>query len=80
MWPWTVQNLRGANTSKHKATSYSSLKANENKPKREIEDLLKKAEDTDKAEDKIYHNGKGYSIPDDIKIKEDRLKKINLQE
>ena len=27
-------------------------------------------------EDKIYHNGKGYSVPDDLKIKEKRLEKI----
>ena len=66
----------GASTSKHKAASYSHLKANEKKLKREIEDLLKRAENTDKAEDKIYRNGKGYSIPDDIKIKKNRLKKI----
>jgi transposase len=65
-----------ANTSKHKAASYSHLKANENKLKREIEELLRRAEDEDAAEDKIYHNGKGYSIPDDLKIKEKRLEKI----
>jgi hypothetical protein len=66
----------GANTSKHKAASYSHLKANEKKLKREIEELLKKADDIDAAEDKIYHNGKGYSIPDDLKVKEKRLEKI----
>lgn len=65
-----------ANTSKHKAASYSHLKANENKLNREIEELLKRAENEDDAEDKIYHNGKGYSIPDDLKIKEKRLEKI----
>lgn len=65
-----------ANTSKHKAASYSHLKANENKLKHEIEELLKRAENEDAAEDKIYHNGKGYSIPDDLKIKEKRLEKI----
>jgi len=65
-----------ANTSKHKAASYSRLKANEKKLKQEIEELLRRADDTDAAEDKIYHNGKGYSIPDDIKIKEKRLEKI----
>ena len=66
----------GANTSKHKAASYSHLKANEDKLKREIEELLRKADDIDSAEDKIYHNGNGYSIPDDLKIKEKRLEKI----
>jgi len=65
-----------ANTSKHKAASYSHLMANEKKLKQAIEELLKKAEDTDAAEDKIYHNGTGYSIPDDLKIKEKRLEKI----
>jgi len=65
-----------ANTSKHKAASYSHLKANEKKLKREIEKLLKKAEKCDEKEDKIYHNGKGYSIPDELKIKESRLEKI----
>ena len=65
-----------ANTSKHKAASYSHLKANEAKLKKEIEELLRKADDIDAAEDKIYHNGNGYSIPDDLKIKEKRLEKI----
>ncbi|MCX6382888.1 MAG: IS1182 family transposase, partial [Actinobacteria bacterium] len=65
-----------ANTSKHKAASYSHLKANEDKLNREIEELLKRAENEDDAEDKIYHNGKGYSIPDDLKIKGKRLEKI----
>lgn len=65
-----------ANTSKHKAASYSHIISNEDKLKREIEDLLRKADDIDSAEDKIYHNGSGYSIPDDLKIKEKRLEKI----
>jgi len=65
-----------ADTSKHKAASYSHLRANEKKIKKQIEELIKKADDIDAAEDKIYHNGTGYSIPDDIKIKEKRLEKI----
>jgi transposase len=65
-----------ADTSKHKAASYSHIKANEKKLEREIRELLKKADDIDTAEDKIYHNGTGYSIPDDLKIKEKRLEKI----
>lgn len=65
-----------ADTSKHKAASYSHLKANEKNLKKEIEELIKKADDIDAAEDKIYHNGTGYFIPDDIKIKEKRLEKI----
>jgi len=62
-----------ANTSKHKAASYSHLNANEDKLKHEIEELLRKAENIDAAEDKTYHSGTGYSIPDDLKIKEKRL-------
>ncbi len=65
-----------ANTSKHKAASYKRLKENEAKLTKEIDDLLKKAELCDSAEDKIYHNAKGYSMPDDLKIKEKRLAKI----
>ncbi len=65
-----------ANTSKHKAASYSHLKVNEDKLKQQIEELLKRAENEDDAEDKIYHNGTAYSIPDDLKIKEKRLEKI----
>jgi len=65
-----------ADTSKHKAASYSHLKANERKIKKQIEELIKRADDIDAAEDKIYYNGTGYLIPDDLKIKEKRLKKI----
>ena len=65
-----------ANTSKHKAASYSHLRANEKKIKQQIEELIKKADDIDAKEDKIYHNGTGYLIPDDLKIKEKRLEKI----
>jgi len=65
-----------ADTSKHKAASYSHLRANEKKIKKQIEELIKKADDIDAAEDKIYHNGKGYSVPDDLLIKEKRLEKI----
>lgn len=65
-----------ANTSKYKAASYKRLNNNYKKLEHEIEDLLKKADDTDRDEDSIYHNGTGYSIPDDIKIKKERLAKI----
>lgn len=65
-----------ANTSKHKAASYKRLKEAQERLSKEIEDLIKKADDVDSAEDKIYHNGKGYGIPEDIKIKQKRLAKI----
>ncbi len=65
-----------ANTSKYKAVSYKRLNEAYAKLEEEIEDLLKKADDTDSSEDRIYHNGKGYSVPEDIKIKKKRLAKI----
>ena len=42
-----------ANTSKHKAASYKRLKEAEVKLTKEVEELLKKAESADSAEDKI---------------------------
>jgi transposase len=65
-----------ADTSKHKAASYSRLDANEKKLESEIRELLKRADDIDEAEGKIYHNGKGYSVPDDLLIRQKRLEKI----
>jgi transposase len=65
-----------ANTSKYKAASYKRLNNNYKKLEHEIEDLLKKADNTDRDEDSIYHNGTGYSIPEDIKIKKKRLARI----
>jgi len=65
-----------ANTSKHKAASYKRLKEAEERLKKEICKLVKKAETIDEAEDKIYHNGKGYAIPEELKIKEARLTRI----
>jgi len=37
---------------------------------------LKKQKYVMMLKDKSYHNGKGYSIPEDLKIKEKRLDKI----
>jgi transposase len=65
-----------ADTSKHKAASYSHLDANEAKLESEIRELLRKADDIDEAEDKIYHNGPGHFISDDLKIRQKRLEKI----
>jgi len=67
-----------ANTSKYKAASYKRLYENYEKLECEIEALLKKADDADRDEDRIYHNGTGYLIPEDIKIKKKRLAKIKM--
>ncbi|MGM0367546.1 MAG: IS1182 family transposase, partial [Actinomycetota bacterium] len=59
-----------ADTSKSKAASYGRLKKAEAKLEEDINKLLKK------AEDKVYHNGTGYSIPEELKRKKGRLSKI----
>lgn len=65
-----------ANTSKHKAMSYGRLKEREKQLTEEIEALLKKADQCDKEEDAAYQDKTGYEIPEELKIKEQRLNKI----
>ena len=65
-----------ANTSKHKAMSYGRLKAKEKELEKEVESLVARAERCDKQEDKEYKERTGYEIPDDLKYKQGRLKKI----
>ena len=65
-----------ANTSKHKAMSYGRLKAKEKELTGEIEDLIAKAAKCDEKEDEEYHDRTGYEIPEELKIKEQRLAKI----
>lgn len=65
-----------ANTSKHKAMSYGRLKKQEKKLTTEIENLIQKAKQCDQEEDEEYKDKTGYEIPEDLKYKESRLKKI----
>ena len=65
-----------ADTSKHKAMSYKRLKEQEKQLTDEIESLIRRAEQCDAEEDKEYKERTGYEIPDDLKFKETRLKKI----
>ena len=65
-----------ANTSKHKAMSYKYLKENEKKLLKEIEDLTIKANECDKNEDEKYDEKSGNEIPEELKIKNKRLIKI----
>jgi len=65
-----------ANTSKHKAMSYGRLKEREKELTEEIDVLVRKAEECDKEEDLAYQDKTGYEIPEELKIKEKRLKKI----
>ncbi len=65
-----------ANTSKHKAMSYKNLKKQEQELTKEIEALVKKANECDKEENQAYKDKTGYEIPEDLKHKESRIKKI----
>lgn len=66
-----------ANASKHKAMSYQRMVETEARLKREIEELFKRAEETDKAEDRKYGKGKrGDEWPEELKRRETRLEKI----
>lgn len=65
-----------ANTSKHKAMSYGRLKTRESKLSGEIDTLVRKANQCDTEEDAEYRERTGYSIPDDLIFKEERLEKI----
>lgn len=65
-----------ANTSKHKAMSYARLKTQEEELAKEIEDLVARAGCCDAEEDKAYKEHNGYSVPDDLAFKQQRLEKI----
>ena len=65
-----------ASTSKHKAMSYGRLKTKEAELMAEVEALIKKAEASDNEEDEAYQQENGYSIPEDLKFKQQRLDKI----
>ncbi|WP_422132798.1 IS1182 family transposase [Endozoicomonas sp. ALD040] len=65
-----------ANSSKHKAMSYGRLKAKEAELSAEVDELIKKASQCDQEEDDAYKATNGYSIPEDLQFKEERLKKI----
>jgi len=66
-----------ANASKHKAMSYDRMKQEEVRLEKEIADLLKEAERTDRKEDQEYGSDKrGDELPEELSRRESRLKKI----
>ena len=66
-----------ANASKHKAMSYKRMKEEEARLEKEISELLKKAEVTDKEEDRRYgKNKRGDELPKELAFRESRLMKI----
>ena len=66
-----------ANASKHKAMSYARMVAKEEDLARQVEELLKRAEEVDTREDGLYGPDKrGDEIPEELRFRETRLKKI----
>jgi transposase len=66
-----------ANASKHKAMSYGRMCEKEKELEREVEELLRKAEEVDEEEDRRYGKGKrGDELPEELRFRKSRLKKI----
>ena len=65
-----------ANASKHKAMSYGRMSEAEEKLKAEVEELLKRAEAADAAEDEKEKQGGSEELPQELARRESRLKKI----
>jgi len=65
-----------ANASKHKAMSYGRMTEAEERLEKEVEELLKRAEATDAAEDEREQQGQTDKLPDELARRESRLKKI----
>jgi len=66
-----------ANASKHKAMSYDRMKETEERLKAEVAALLAKADEVDRAEDAQFGvDNDGSSIPEELRRRETRLKRI----
>ena len=66
-----------ANASKHKAMSYGRMKSTESALRREVDDLLRRAEQADAEEDRRHGKDKsGDELPEELAYREGRLKKI----
>lgn len=65
-----------ASASKHKAMSYARLCRSEEELRKEVERLLADAEREDQKEDRLYGPARGDELPDELALRENRLKKI----
>lgn len=66
-----------ANASKHKAMSHERMLKTEAELRREIDELLKEAKRVDRQEDEEYgKDRRGDEVPDELRRREDRLRKI----
>jgi transposase len=66
-----------ANASKHKAMSYGRMKDGEPRLRKEVDELLRRAEEVDLEEDREYGEDKrGDELPEELRHRESRLRKI----
>jgi len=66
-----------ANASRHKAMSYEYMQKEEERLRKEIAELLSKAQSTDEAEDALHGPGaRGDELPEELARRETRLAKI----
>jgi transposase len=65
-----------ASASKHKAMSYTRLCRSEDELRKEVERLLSDAEREDRKEDQLHGNKRGDELPDELVLRESRLRKI----
>ena len=65
-----------ANASKHKAMSYGRMVTRETELAAQVNTILREAEATDAAEDKLYGDARGDELPPELRTREGRLRKI----
>ena len=66
-----------ANASKHKAMSYGKMKEKRARLEAEVEELFRRAEEADEAEDRCYgKDRRGDELPVELAFRESRLKRI----
>jgi transposase len=66
-----------ANAAKHKAMSYARMWEKEAQYVKEVEALLRRAQETDEAEDREYGpEARGDELPEELRFREQRLAKI----
>jgi transposase len=65
-----------ANASRHKAMSYDRMQEEEKRLRREIRELLARAESTDAEEDARHGDRRGDELPEELSRRKDRLKRI----
>ena len=66
-----------ANASKHKAMSYQRMQEKEAQLQGEVDELLRRAQETDEEEDRRYgKDRRGDELPEELAFREGRLEKI----